>query len=99
MPIVSFRSTPYTLPSAAEDIGDVYAALVAELPKISATNVKNEPDHVHCDSGGVSLSVTFLFNAGRQFWQVIMTAEDSNSANADDLIGKVESVIQNLTLL
>jgi hypothetical protein len=99
MPIVSLRSTPYTLPSAAEDIGEVYSALVQGLPDISVTNLQNEGDHVHGDSGGVSLSVTFLFNSGRQFWQVIATAEDSDSASADDLMGKVESVIQNLTFL
>jgi hypothetical protein len=99
MPIVSLRTTPYTLPGAAEDIGDVYAALVQKLPDISVTNVKNESDHVHCDSGGISLSVTFPFNSGRQFWQVIATAEDSHAANADVLIGKVESIIHDLTFV
>ena len=93
MPIVSFRSDEISLTNPYSTASAMYAALVKLLPSQGFTNVTNGGDHVHCDSGGISLSVTLLAVSGTTFWRVIMAAEDSNPANADTQIERVKALI------
>ena len=97
MPIVSIRATSYVLPDGANTIDDVYAGLTHNLLALTqATNVKNEGDHVACVVGGVVFSVKFLYNSGRQYWQVIATAEEADAANADAEIAEMQTLIRSL---
>jgi hypothetical protein len=92
MPTVSFRTDTFPFDNPSPNINAMYDGLVQLLPNQGFTNVTNEGDHVHCDAGGISLSVTFLGISGNTYWRVVMAAEDSNPANADAQIAKVVDV-------
>jgi hypothetical protein len=92
MPTVSFRTDTFPFDNPSPDINAMYNGLVQLLPNQGFTNVVNEGDHVHCDAGGVSLSVKFLSISGNVYWRVVMAAEDSNPANADAQIANVVAV-------
>jgi hypothetical protein len=92
MPTVSYRADTFTFDNPSPSIEAMYNGLAQLLPENGCTNVTNEGDHVHCDSGGVSLSVTFLSISGNTYWRVVMAAEDSNPANADAQIATVVDV-------
>ncbi len=92
MPTFSFRTDTFPFDNPSPDINAMYDGLVQLLPNQGFTNVTNEGDHVHCDAGGVSLSVTFLSISGNTYWRVVMAAEDSNTANADAQIATVVAI-------
>jgi hypothetical protein len=96
MPTVSFRTDTFPFDNTSPDLNAMYNGLVSLLPNQGFTNVTNEGDHVHCDAGGVSLSVKFLGISGNTYWRVVMAAEDSDTASADAKIATVVAITDDL---
>jgi hypothetical protein len=95
MTTLSFRTVPYTLSSASEDIGETYEAIAAGLPGLGFTNIKNEIDHVFGVNGDSLLDVFYLFNGGRSFWQVVVCSGNAQATN-DQLMDQVIAMIARL---
>jgi hypothetical protein len=98
MTTLSFRTGPYTLNEASEDIGEIYAEVANELPKLGFSGVSNEGGHVFASNNGYALDVIFLYNSGRSFWQVVICAGDVQATN-DQLIDQVKTLIANIKTL
>ena len=96
MPTLSYRADTFTFDNPSPDINTVYQDLVELLPQHGCTDVLNEGSHVHCDSVGISLSITFLHISGSTYWRLVMAAEDSNPATADAQIQTIVDVIDTL---
>jgi hypothetical protein len=97
MPTVSYRADTFPFDNPSTNINTVYNDLVQLLPQHGCTNVLNEGSHVHCNSVGISISITFLPISGSTYWRVIMAAEDaSNPATADAQIQTIVDVIDTL---
>nr|WP_321986698.1 hypothetical protein [uncultured Lichenicoccus sp.] len=92
MTTLSFRTAPFTLSAASEDIGEIYQQVAAGLPHLGFTNVRNEPDHVFAESDATLLDVFFLFNGVRSFWQVIACAGEVGATN-DQVLDQVQAMI------
>jgi hypothetical protein len=96
MPTISYRTDKFTFNNPSPNIEAMYNGLVQLLPENGCTNVTNEGDHVHCDSLGISISITFLNISGNTYWRVIMAADDAIPGSADGQIGTVVVVTDSL---
>ena len=99
MTTFSFRTDPFTLSQASEDIGEIYQQIAAKLPTLGFTEVNNEADHIFAKNGaGTLLDVFYLFNGGRSFWQVVACAGDVEATN-DQLMDQVRAMISGFASL
>jgi hypothetical protein len=91
----------YELPDAAEDIGEVYGALVQGMQAQGWAGVQQQED-VHGYMPGVDLfaAVVFLFIGGRSFWQVISVGGGSGTAEqAQHEIQDLQQIIATIHFL
>lgn len=96
MPGLYWRSNPYTLNPAAEDIGDVYAGIVSSLPGLGYTGIAQSQDDVHGVKGDFFVVVTFLYIGDRNFFRVAMLAFDGPAEPANAELQKIINMIDNL---
>lgn len=98
MTTLSFRTDPFTLSVASQDIGEIYEQVAAGLLRTGFTNVRNEPGHVFAENNGAVLDVFYLFNGGRNFWQVVACAGDQEVTN-DQLMDEIRAMIKGFSNL
>ena len=100
MTTLSFRTDPFTLSGASQDIGEVYEAIVSPsgLPSLGFTGARNETGHVFAENDGTLIDIFYLFNGGRSFWQVIAVSGNQQATN-DQLLGDARAMIQKLASL
>jgi hypothetical protein len=96
MPGLWWRSNSYTLNPAAEDIGDVYAAIASSLPTLGYTGIAQSQDDVHGVKGDFFVVVAYLYLGDQAFIRLVMLAFDGASDAADTEIQSVINMIDNL---
>jgi hypothetical protein len=89
---------PYTLPSAAEDIGDVNDSIVSSLPQLGYGNIVHAAD-VTANKNNFAVGIVFLFTSGTSFYQVVNVVTDLSTGDAAAEGAKILNLIKNLKFL
>ena len=90
-----WRWNEFQLSEAAEDIGEMYGAIVEGLPGLGYTGVQHAED-VHGRKGDFILAIVYLPIAGRNFWQVMSC---SGSGDHQTEFNAVQNMINNFAFL
>jgi len=98
MPTLWWSWSEFTLPVAAEDIGEVYSGIAEGLTNAGYTDVRVAED-VHGVKGDFIDAVIYLFIGNRNFWQVIASGGDGSVADAQAEVAEVQSIINQITYL
>jgi len=98
MPTLWWSWSEFTLPDAAEDIGDVYSGIAQGLSAAGYTSVKVAED-VHGVKGDFIVAVIYLFISNKNFWQVIACGGDGSVADAQAEVNEVQTIISQITYL
>jgi hypothetical protein len=92
----------YEMSPAAEDIGDVYAALSGTMQQNGWEGVQHQAD-VHGYKPGIDLFAAVVFleiGTSTTFWQVIAVGGGTaTEAQAEQELQELQSIIANLTFL
>jgi len=91
----------YGLSEAADNIGEVYDALMQQMEKQGWKDVQHQQD-VHGYKPGIDLfaAVVFLPISGRSFWQVIAVGGgNATAAQAQQEIQQLQSIIAHIAFL
>jgi hypothetical protein len=83
----------YTLPTAAEDIGEVYQAVSQALSELGYTGVEHG-EAVSGYKGHYILAVLYLYIGGRNFWQIV--ACGGNGGSEAEALAEINKVIQKI---
>jgi hypothetical protein len=89
---------PYTLPSAAEDIGDVYGSIVSSLPQLGYGNIVHAAD-VTANKNNFAIGIVLLFTSGTSFYQVVNVVTNLSTGDAAAEGAKILALIKNLKFL
>jgi hypothetical protein len=90
--------TQHTLSDTATDIGEVKAAIAANLPRLGYTDIVNTGD-LHGAKADFHLAVVFLGVGGRDFWQMVACGGNGPVPGAEAEVAQVQEMIANLRLL
>ena len=93
-----WNASPMELSEAVADIGEWKEGLANSLTQNGFTQVRNTAQEV---AGGIDncwVSIAYLFNSGRSFWQVVMTAGDPGTT-AEAVTNNVLGIISNIKVL
>jgi hypothetical protein len=90
--------TQHTLSDAAADIGEVKAAIAANLPRLGYTDIVNT-EGLHGAKADFHLAVVFLGVGGRDFWQMVACGGNGPVPGAEAEVTQVQEMIANLRLL
>jgi hypothetical protein len=88
----------YSLPAAAEDIGDVYSGLTGALTRAGYANVTHDTE-VRANTGDFAIAVVFLFIGGREFWLVANCVTDGAQAAAQTENANLVAIVRQLTFV
>ena len=96
MPGLLWRSNPFTLSPASQDIGEVYSGIESGLPALGYTEITKQQDDVLGVKGDFFVVVAYIHQGGSNFIRLVMLAFDGSPDAAE---AEIQSVIQTIDSL
>src|SRR5580692_11818516 len=96
--VLVWTSDPYTLSAAAQDIAEVYDAIVRGLPALGYSGITRTGPGVWGYNAGkdLGIAVFFPFIGGRSFWRVVVCGGGGDGAQAGPEVDKVKTMINGI---